>query len=104
MSKVVSKTISATAAAAILGLGLAAAAPSQAAESSYQIDATQARAIARDYLRAQGLTDPLRSAMTGRVGTAKLDGDTWTVTVYVGGAVPNKKGVVLVDSSSGAIS
>ena len=103
MSKVVSKITSLTAAAALLGVSLAAAAPAQAAGDSYRIDATQARSIARRFLRAQGLTDPLRSAKTARVGTAHLDGDTWHVTVYFGGPVPNIKGTVLVNSNSGAV-
>ena len=103
MSKVVSKITSLTAAAALLGLSMAAAAPAQSAEESYRIDATQARSIARRFLRAQGLTDPLRSAKTARVGMAELDGDTWHVTIYYGGPVPNIKGVVLVDSNSGAV-
>ena len=103
MSKVVSKITSLTAAAALLGVSLAAAAPAGAAENSHQIDAAQARAIAGEYLRAQGLTAPRRSAKTARVGTAELDGDTWYVTIYYGGALPNIKGVVLVDSNSGAV-
>ena len=103
MSKVVSKITSLTAAAALLGVSLAAAAPAQAAEDSYRVDATQARAIARRFLRAQGLTAPLRSAKTARIGTAELDGDTWYVTIYYGGSIPHIKGVVLVDSNSGAV-
>ena len=103
MSKVVSKITSLTAAAALLGLSFAAAAPAQSAEESYRIDATQARAIVRKYLRAQGVTAPLRSEKTARIGMAELSGGTWHVTVYFGNAVPNKKGVVLVDSNSGAV-
>ncbi len=103
MSNVVSKITSLTAAAALLGLSFAAAAPAQSAEDSYRVDATQARSIARKYLRAQGLTAPLRSEMTARIGMAELVGDTWQVTVYIGNAVPNKKGIVLVNSQSGAV-
>ena len=103
MSKVVSKITALTAAAALLGVSLAAAAPARAAGDSYRLDATQARAIARKYLRAQGLTAPLRSAKTARIGMAHLDGGTWYVTIYYGGPVPNIKGVLLVDSNSGAV-
>lgn len=102
MSHFVHKLATTTTAAALLVAGLAAGAAAQSAGST-AVSAQDARLIAARYLRAQGLTAPLRSEKTARIARVDLAGDVYEVTVFYGNSVPNQKAVLLIDAASGEI-
>ena len=65
---------------------------------------TEARLIARNYLRSIGTTAPLRSQSTARVGAAELINDKYHVSVKLGlgSPIPTQKATILVDAETGS--
>lgn len=95
--------IAAAALAALMTAGFAGTALSAAKDSG--ISMTEARRIARNYLRSIGTTAPLRSQSTATVGAAELINDKYHVTVKlgIGSPIPTRQETILVDRETGEV-
>ena len=68
-----------------------------------QLNASQAKGIARQYLSQIGFARMGTSIVTAVVKNAELRDDTWVVHVLYGGTFPRNEGIVLVDNKSGEV-
>ena len=102
------RTLKAISVAAAFGIAAGAAAPAvadaaAAAPGDYAVSKADAKRIAGRYLRSLGLTRPGESSMTARVTGVERKGDVWHVNVLFGGHLPSERGLVTVDTKTGAI-
>ena len=95
--------IAAAALAALMTAGFAGTALSATKDSG--VSMTEARRIAKDYLRSLGTTAPLRSQSTAKVGAAELINDKYHVTVMLGlgSPIPTRQATILVDAETGEV-
>ena len=72
-------------------------------DSVAQLNASQARGVARQYLNTLGFSRLGTSQSTALVGEAELIDNTWVINVRYDGRMTNKSAIVYVDDATGQI-